>query len=149
MRERGAFGVLVGRSGARLHQRDQDESKQREGSAHGRTLNDGYDGRVFEVTDQTFEHDVLLADTPVVLDFWAPWCGPCRKVEPILEQLETVARGKVEFARMNVDENPLVAARYGILSLPTAILFADGEPRDTLIGARPRKHYERALQAWL
>jgi thioredoxin 1 len=109
----------------------------------------GYSASVFEVTDDTFDRDVLEADTPIVLDFWAPWCGPCRKVEPILEQLEAENRGKVEFAKMNVDENPLVAARYGVLSIPTAIVFAGGEPRDTLIGARPRKHYERALQAWL
>ena len=109
----------------------------------------GYSARVFEVTDETFDRDVLQADTPVVLDFWAPWCVPCRKVEPILAQLEAAARGRVEFAKVNIDENPLVAARYGVLSIPTAIVFADGQPRDTLVGARPRKHYERALQAWL
>jgi thioredoxin 1 len=109
----------------------------------------GYSAGVFEVTDDTFDRDVLEADKPVVLDFWAPWCGPCRKVEPILEQLETETRGRIEFAKVNIDENPLVAARYGVLSIPTAIVFADGEPRGTLTGARPRKHYERALQAWL
>jgi thioredoxin len=100
---------------------------------------------VFEVTDQTFERDVLQADVPVVLDFWAPWCGPCKAVEPIFRELEADAGGRVEFAKLNIDENPLTAARYDVLSIPTAILFEGGTAKATLIGARPRSHYERAL----
>jgi len=108
-----------------------------------------YDGRVFEVTDETFARDVLQADLPIVLDFWAPWCGPCKAVESVFAQLEGETRGRVEFAKLNIDENPMTAARYGVLSIPTAIVFDRGEAKETLIGARPRKHYERALEPWL
>jgi len=100
---------------------------------------------VFDVTDGTFERDVLQADVPIVLDFWAPWCGPCKAVEPILQELAVAFRGKVEFAKLNIDENPLTAARYDVLSIPTTIVFDGGQARETLVGARPRKHYERAL----
>ena len=114
-----------------------------------RSSEGGYPAAVFEVTDDTFDHDVLAADVPIVLDFWAPWCGPCKAVEPILEQLAQQTNGRVEFAKLNIDENPLTASRYGVLSIPTTIVFDGGEARETLVGARPRKHYERALDPWL
>jgi thioredoxin 1 len=103
---------------------------------------------VREVTDATFEQDVLGADGPVVVDFWAPWCGPCRAIAPILEQLEQEQTG-ISFAKLNVDENLETASRYSVFSIPTVILFEGGEPRETVVGARPRAHFERAFERWL
>jgi thioredoxin 1 len=102
-----------------------------------------------ELSDNSFAADVLGADRPVVVDFWAPWCGPCRAIHPILEQLEEASGDTVSFAKLNIDENPEVAARYGVLSIPTVMLFEGGEPKETVVGARPRAHFERAFAAWL
>ncbi len=102
-----------------------------------------------ELTDADFARDVLSANRPVVVDFWAPWCGPCKAVEPILAGLAETHAGRIEFTKLNIDENPEAAARYGVLAIPTAILFEDGEARETVVGTRSRSHYEQAWAPWL
>jgi thioredoxin 1 len=99
------------------------------------------------VTDETFEAEVLAAGRPVVVDFWAPWCGPCKAIEPALDELAASTQ-KVDFVKLDIDENPRVADRYGVLSLPTVILFADGEPRETVYGARPKKHFQKTFSPY-
>ena len=100
------------------------------------------------VTDDTFDAEVLNAGKPVVVDFWAPWCGPCKAIEPGLDELEA-AHDAVEFVKIDIDDNPRVASRYGVLSLPTVMLFEGGEPRETVVGARPKKHFEKRFGAYL
>lgn len=102
-----------------------------------------------EATDANFEEEVLTAEQPVVVDFWAPWCGPCRVVDPIIEDLAGQHAGRVKFMKLNVDDNPATATRYNVLSIPTVILFERGQPQDTVIGARSKSHYESAWERWL
>ena len=102
-----------------------------------------------EVTDESFADDVLAAERPVVVDFWAPWCGPCHAVTGVLEKLAAEHQDKADFVKVNVDENVLTASRYQVLALPTTILFAGGEARATVTGARPRSHFESAFGDWL
>ena len=97
-----------------------------------------------DVTDASFEHEVVQAGKPVVVDFWAPWCGPCKAVTPVLEQLAGETE-KVEFVKLNIDENPVIASRYDVLSIPTVILFSGGEPLGSVIGVRPKAHFEQWL----
>ena len=101
-----------------------------------------------EVTDASFEEDVLGTGKTVVVDFWAPWCGPCKAIEPALTEL-AAASDTVEFVKLDIDANPATANRYGVLSLPTVMLFANGEPRETVYGARPKKHFAKAFAAYL
>ena len=101
-----------------------------------------------DVTDETFDDDVVAARHPVVVDFWAPWCGPCKAIEPALDELASET-DKVEFVKVDIDANPRLADRYGVLSLPTVMLFADGEPRKTVYGARPKKHFEKTFGGYL
>jgi thioredoxin 1 len=104
---------------------------------------------VSEVSDANFEQEVIRSDRPVVVDFWAPWCGPCRVVSPIIDDLAGQHGDRVGFVKLNVDDNPMTATRYNVLSIPTVILFEGGEPQEIVIGARSKSHYESAWQRWL
>lgn len=104
---------------------------------------------MFTVADDTFDAEVLQADGPVVVDFWAPWCHPCAAVTRVLEDLEAESSGRVAFAMLDIDASPAIAARYDVLSIPTVMVFNGGEHRATITGARARKHFERLLAPWL
>ena len=98
---------------------------------------------VTDVTDQDFEETVIKSTLPVLVDLWAPWCGPCRMVAPIVDKLAEKYQGKFKFYRLNVDENSQTASKYKVMSIPTLIFFKDGKAVDTVIGAVP----ERVLQS--
>ncbi|HEY51140.1 MAG TPA: thioredoxin [Dehalococcoidia bacterium] len=102
-----------------------------------------------EVNDSNFDQMVLQSKTPVLVDFWAAWCGPCRMVEPIVEELANDYEGKVTIARLNVDENPKTASQYGIMSIPTLLIFKDGAPVSNIVGFRPKAELKRSLDTIL
>src|SRR5436305_14386588 len=104
---------------------------------------------VLQFTDQNFEQEVLGSDRAVLVDFWAEWCGPCRMVAPVLEEIATEHADRIRVVKLNVDENPEVARRYQIMSIPTMSLFADGEVVKSIVGAKPKAALLRDLEGIL
>ena len=101
------------------------------------------------LTDATFDREVLKASMPVLIDFWAPWCGPCKIVSPVIEGLAKEYGGKVKVGKVNVDENPTTASTYGVMSIPTIFIFKDGQPVKTLVGAQGKESYKKAIDGVL
>lgn len=102
-----------------------------------------------EVTDATFEDEVINSDIPVLVDFWADWCGPCKMIAPIVNDLSEEYDGKIKVAKLDVDASPQAAMKYGVRSIPTLLIFKGGSPVDTIIGAVPRGKLKGAMEAAL
>ena len=102
-----------------------------------------------EISDSNFAEKVLQSATPVLVDFWAPWCGPCRMVAPVVDELAEEYDSRIIFGKVNVDENAKIASKYGIMSIPTLILFKDGKPLSNIVGFRPKDQLKKDLDAAL
>ncbi|MGQ4273946.1 thioredoxin [Terrihabitans sp. B22-R8] len=100
-----------------------------------------------KVSDSSFAEDVLKSDTPVVVDFWAEWCGPCRMIAPALEEISGELAGKVKVAKLNIDENPQIAAQFGVRSIPTLLMFKDGKQISNHVGAAPKARLAQWIEA--
>jgi thioredoxin 1 len=103
--------------------------------------------KALEVTDSTFEQEVLQANQPVLVDFWAVWCGPCRAVAPVVEEIAGDYEGKLKVMKLDVDDNPRTAMTYGVQSIPTLLVFKDGKPAERIVGAVPKKVIVDKLQS--
>jgi thioredoxin 1 len=103
-------------------------------------------GTVTEVTDNNFQAEVIESDTPVLVDFWAPWCGPCRMVAPVVEEIAKERGEDLKVVKLNIDENQQTAMQFNVMSIPTLILFRHGQPAKTVIGAYPKKRLEAELE---
>ena len=101
---------------------------------------------LIQFTDANFEQEVLKAEKPVLVDFWAPWCGPCRAVGPVVEDLAEAYKGRVKVGKINIDDNPKTATTYGVMSIPTLILFNKGDMMDKLVGLSPKDRLEGLIK---
>jgi thioredoxin 1 len=102
-----------------------------------------------EINEAKFDEVVLKAKTPVLVDFWAPWCGPCRMVAPIVEELANEYEGKVSFFKLNVDDNPKIASKFGVMSIPTLIIFKNGQLASNIVGFRPKPELKKSIDTAL
>ena len=100
---------------------------------------------VQQINDSSFEADVLNSDLPVLIDFWAPWCGPCKQIAPVVDELAKEYAGRLKIVKMNVDDNPQTPSKYGVRGIPNLILFKDGQVRDQIVGAVPKAQLIKAI----
>ena len=106
-------------------------------------------GNVLEISDQTFDQEVINSATPVLIDFWAPWCGPCKAIAPVVEEVAGTYAGRLKVVKMNVDDNPQTPSRYGVRGIPNLILFKRGQVAEQIVGAVPKAHLVRAIDSAL
>jgi thioredoxin 1 len=106
-------------------------------------------GNIVDLTDATFDEEIKSSDVPVLVDFWAEWCGPCKMVAPVLEEIATEAAGKIRVAKLNIDDNLDITRRFEVMSIPTLILFKNGDPQMRIIGAKGKGQLLQELGAFL